>query len=105
MNSNNQAIAGVTTTTKWIEPNIHDLLNAADTRAKTDKTKHLHCGYHFNKKCTIEEGTKKRFPLLKMAHPIQVRVNAGEMLYLPSLWFHRVTQVCMYANCKTCVYA
>jgi len=36
-----------------------------------------------------------QFPLLQYAHPIpQVRVQAGEMLYLPSLWFHRVTQTC-----------
>lgn len=34
-----------------------------------------------------------KFPLLKYAHPIhQVRVQAGELLYLPALWFHRVTQ-------------
>mmetsp|Transcript_2655 Transcript_2655/g.6346 ORF Transcript_2655/g.6346 Transcript_2655/m.6346 type:complete len:467 (-) Transcript_2655:114-1514(-) len=32
------------------------------------------------------------FPLSKYAHPITVRVKAGELLYLPSLWFHRVTQ-------------
>jgi jumonji domain-containing protein 7 len=36
----------------------------------------------------------KRYPLLTYAHPIQVKVSAGEMLYLPSLWFHRVTQSC-----------
>ena len=34
----------------------------------------------------------KEFPLSKYTHPITVRVNAGELLYLPSLWFHRVTQ-------------
>ena len=35
----------------------------------------------------------QRFPLLKYAHPIhQVRVQAGELLYLPALWFHHVTQ-------------
>lgn len=34
-----------------------------------------------------------QFPLLKYAHPIHnVTVRAGELLYLPSLWFHRVTQ-------------
>ncbi|KAG7351813.1 cupin-like domain containing protein [Nitzschia inconspicua] len=34
-------------------------------------------------------------PLLRYAHPMpNVRVRAGEMLYLPSLWFHRVTQTC-----------
>lgn len=31
-------------------------------------------------------------PLLSLAHPIRVHVKAGEMLYLPALWFHRVTQ-------------
>jgi peptidyl-lysine (3S)-dioxygenase / protease len=35
----------------------------------------------------------QEFPLLKYAHPIhEVRVQAGELLYLPALWFHRVTQ-------------
>lgn len=38
---------------------------------------------------------KDDFPLLHYAHPVpQVSVKAGEMLYLPSLWFHRVTQTC-----------
>jgi len=32
------------------------------------------------------------FPLTKFAHPITVHVKAGEMIYIPSLWFHRVTQ-------------
>lgn len=34
------------------------------------------------------------FPLSRYAHPMTVRVRAGELLYLPSLWFHRVTQTC-----------
>jgi jumonji domain-containing protein 7 len=34
----------------------------------------------------------KEFPLLRHAHPIEIRVKAGEMLYLPALWFHSVTQ-------------
>lgn len=34
----------------------------------------------------------EEFPLSEYAHPITVRVQAGELLYLPSLWFHRVTQ-------------
>ena len=33
-------------------------------------------------------------PLLSLTHPIRVHVKAGEMLYLPALWFHRVTQTC-----------
>mmetsp|Transcript_512 Transcript_512/g.1228 ORF Transcript_512/g.1228 Transcript_512/m.1228 type:complete len:481 (-) Transcript_512:462-1904(-) len=36
----------------------------------------------------------EEFPLSRYAHPITVRVRAGELLYLPSLWFHRVTQTC-----------
>jgi hypothetical protein len=44
------------------------------------------------KKCDEEE--EKEFPLSKYAHPITVKVQAGELLYLPSLWFHRVTQTC-----------
>jgi jumonji domain-containing protein 7 len=42
----------------------------------------------------LNEPDNERFPLLRYAHPIQVRVKAGEMLYLPSLWFHSVTQSC-----------
>jgi hypothetical protein len=38
---------------------------------------------------------ENNFPMVKYAHPIpNVRVQAGELLYLPSLWFHRVTQTC-----------
>ena len=36
----------------------------------------------------------KRYPLLRLAHPIRVEVSEGEMLYLPSLWYHSVTQTC-----------
>ncbi len=35
-----------------------------------------------------------KFPLLEHAHPIQVHVEAGDMLYLPALWYHSVTQSC-----------
>jgi jumonji domain-containing protein 7 len=45
---------------------------------------------------TAKEDPKQlqEFPLLKYTHPIEVHVRAGELLYLPSLWFHRVTQTC-----------
>lgn len=33
-----------------------------------------------------------RFPEFRSASPLRVTVRAGEMLYLPSLWFHHVTQ-------------
>ena len=31
---------------------------------------------------------------LQYLHPISVHVEAGDILYLPSLWFHAVTQTC-----------
>ena len=37
---------------------------------------------------------EQEFPLLRHAHPIEIHVRAGELLYLPALWFHRVTQTC-----------
>jgi jumonji domain-containing protein 7 len=37
---------------------------------------------------------KETYPLLEHVRPMEIRVRAGEMLYLPSLWFHRVTQSC-----------
>lgn len=36
----------------------------------------------------------EKYPLLRYAHPIRIHVNAGDMLYLPALWYHRVTQTC-----------
>lgn len=53
---------------KWIEPNID---------AELYSTKEMEC-----------------FPLTKHTHPFKIKVKAGEMLYLPSLWFHSVTQTC-----------
>lgn len=41
-----------------------------------------------------DQSMQHRFPRIRRAHPTQVCVNAGEMLYLPALWFHRVTQSC-----------
>ena len=62
------------TRVRWIEPNVDTLLPNADPLGRTN--------------------TIKEFPLLKYTHPVQVRVKQGEMLYLPSLWFHQVTQSC-----------
>mmetsp|Transcript_18439 Transcript_18439/g.23734 ORF Transcript_18439/g.23734 Transcript_18439/m.23734 type:complete len:503 (+) Transcript_18439:54-1562(+) len=43
----------------------------------------------------LDEKDLDEFPLLAHTHVFpQVRVQAGDMLYLPSLWFHRVTQTC-----------
>jgi len=40
------------------------------------------------------ERRSEEFPLARYANPVTVRVKAGELLYLPSLWFHRVSQTC-----------
>lgn len=33
-----------------------------------------------------------RFPLYAQTHPLTVEVHAGDVLYLPSLWYHHVAQ-------------
>nr|CAD7430766.1 unnamed protein product [Timema monikensis] len=40
------------------------------------------------------------YPLFKKAHPVTVRVEAGDALYLPSLWYHHVRQshACIAVN-------
>lgn len=36
----------------------------------------------------------EKYPLAGMLKPLEVDVHAGEVLYLPSLWYHRATQLC-----------
>lgn len=36
----------------------------------------------------------EELPSLRYATPIHVRVRAGEILYIPAMWYHRVTQSC-----------
>mmetsp|Transcript_9793 Transcript_9793/g.16042 ORF Transcript_9793/g.16042 Transcript_9793/m.16042 type:complete len:407 (+) Transcript_9793:154-1374(+) len=57
-------------TTRWIEPDIKKYMENKANKATEE------------------------FPLLSKAHPIKVLVSEGEMLYIPSLWYHRVTQTC-----------
>lgn len=42
----------------------------------------------------ITDYCESKFPLLAKTNPIKVTVSEGEMLYIPSLWYHRVTQTC-----------
>lgn len=37
------------------------------------------------------EAIVRRFPLMALAHPVVVEVAAGDVLYLPALWLHRVS--------------
>ncbi|TFJ81480.1 hypothetical protein NSK_007202 [Nannochloropsis salina CCMP1776] len=39
-----------------------------------------------------EEGREERRE--RVLHPLEVRVKEGEVLYLPALWYHEVTQTC-----------
>lgn len=34
-----------------------------------------------------------KYPLARHLKPLQCVVNAGEMLYLPAMWYHRATQL------------
>lgn len=34
----------------------------------------------------------RRYPLFRHASPLTVTVKPGEMLFLPSMWFHQVAQ-------------
>jgi jumonji domain-containing protein 7 len=36
----------------------------------------------------------ERYPLAGALNPIEVVVNAGEVLFLPSLWYHRAAHLC-----------
>ena len=36
-----------------------------------------------------------RYPALRRAHPLRVHVHAGEVLYIPPLWYHQVSQTCV----------
>lgn len=60
-------------TTRWIHPNVSKLLPITDSN---------------------EERTRllTAFPHLKNVHPVEITVSEGELLYVPALWFHRVTQ-------------
>jgi hypothetical protein len=74
-------VSSTTTTSdnkvRWIYPDVSQLLNTTTRREEKSKNDLL-----------------QEFPLLCHTHPMEIRVQAGELLYLPSLWFHRVTQSC-----------
>lgn len=42
----------------------------------------------------------KKYPQFRFARPVEVTVKAGDMLYLPSLWYHHVRQThgCIAVN-------
>lgn len=36
----------------------------------------------------------KKFPMAAQLQPIECVVHAGQILYLPAMWYHRATQLC-----------
>jgi jumonji domain-containing protein 7 len=36
-----------------------------------------------------------KYPLLQHTRPLRCRVRAGEILYIPAMWYHRVSQSCL----------
>mmetsp|Transcript_1861 Transcript_1861/g.3360 ORF Transcript_1861/g.3360 Transcript_1861/m.3360 type:complete len:373 (-) Transcript_1861:71-1189(-) len=65
-----------TTTTRWIESfHVNKLMST--TPCEKERNEYLN-----------------QYPLLKYIHPMKVSIKAGDMFYLPSLWYHQVTQTC-----------
>ena len=83
---------------RWIEPDVHNLLSSRIDRAEEKNWNNI------PDETASDDGTKNNlpqqeqllneFPLLRYTHPKCIRVKAGELLYLPALWYHRVTQSC-----------
>ena len=64
----------------------------SDTNAESTKTRWIEPDM---KRCLENASSStEEFPLISKAHPVKVLVSEGEMLYIPSLWYHRVTQTC-----------
>ena len=70
-NNNSEGCNTVEAKTRWIEPDIKKYME--DESNNNNSTE---------------------FPMLPKSHPMKVLVSEGEMLFLPSLWYHRVTQTC-----------
>ncbi|RLN56243.1 hypothetical protein BBJ29_002584 [Phytophthora kernoviae] len=87
------------------EPGEHEA-NVIDLAA----TKHFHQKYPQHAEWSILSSPDKgdtpwipvdplnidteRYPMAAELQPLEVVVNAGEVLYLPSLWYHRAAQLC-----------
>jgi len=73
-------------TTQWIYPDVSQFLPKDANKCDDD---------HDDSSMVESSQTEKlltKFPHLRHIHPIEIKVHEGELLYLPALWFHRVTQ-------------
>ena len=79
----------------WIvEANIEEYINDKLLQSKVTKAEQATVKWIKPDISCCTNFDKTRYPLLSHTHPIEVRVKAGEMVYLPSLWLHKVTQSC-----------
>ena len=73
----------------------HENLDDSDCSKKLSFVRWVHADVtKLGEKDGIQSSHQHEFPLLRYTHPIQVHVRPGEMLYVPALWYHRVTQTC-----------
>jgi hypothetical protein len=80
-------------TTQWIYPDVSQLLPHDDCIGDDDDNGGGGGGDHRDHGLEHRSGRLlKEFPNLHHVHPLEIQVQAGELLYLPALWFHRVTQ-------------
>jgi len=66
---------------RWLEPDVSCLVDDTVKEGEDEST------ISRNRLMTTR-------PYLAYTHPIHVHVQEGELLYLPALWYHRVTQSC-----------
>jgi len=76
---------------RWIEPDIEHILPVLHSSTTCDPT---NASQHRRKKGSAQSAYLHKYPKLAYAHPMRIHVREGDMLYLPALWYHRVTQTC-----------
>jgi len=77
---------------RWIEPDVEHILPPLEDAlpATTDNTNDQnHQNYS-----EFQLKYKRIHPTLSYTHPQRIRLQQGDMLYLPALWYHRVTSTC-----------
>ena len=70
---------------------IKIITNCRKTYNKYNINKHLTNEYHYAHFSTIYKYNKLIYPELILTSPIFIRLNEGESLYIPKLWWHWVT--------------
>ena len=73
---------GVQSMTRWIESDVEQLLPCDGETYDSPS---------FLKRKTV---FLQRYPMLTNLKPIRITIKEGEMLYLPALWYHKVSQSC-----------